>query len=76
MTSIDDPPPGSIMTRSGVATTPGGCMTTDPNPMQALLRRHLGVDAFALDGDATETLHDWSEKRRKIKLELDPVHQN
>lgn len=49
---------------------------TEPNPLQAVLRRNLGVDAFSLDGDSTETLNDWSERRRKVKLELDPVHEN
>lgn len=51
-------------------------MTAEPNPLQAVLRRNLGVDAFSLDGDATDVQNDWSEKRRKVKLELDPVHQN
>lgn len=46
-------------------------MTTDPNPMQALLRRHLGVDAFALDGDETEIVDRWTDERRKVRLPID-----
>ena len=48
----------------------------DPNPLQSVLPRNLGVDAFALDGDATETMNDWSEKRRKTTLELDHVRKD
>ena len=48
---------------------------TEPNPLQVVLRRNLGVDAFPLDGDATETLNDWSEKRRTLKLTVDPVQK-
>lgn len=39
---------------------------SDPNPMQALLRRHLGVDAFALDGDDTQVLDSWADRPRKL----------
>ena len=46
---------------------------TDPNPMQALLRRHLGVDAFALDGDETDIQDRWTDRPRKTKLAIDPV---
>lgn len=49
---------------------------TDPNPMQALLRRHLGVDAFALDGDATEVQDNWLDKPRKTKLAIDGVRKD
>jgi hypothetical protein len=35
------------------------------NPMQNLLRRHLGVDAFALDGDDTEMGESWYDKPRR-----------
>ena len=51
---------------------------TDPNPMQALLRRHLGVDAFALDGDETEVQDNWLERPRnvgKAKLAIDGVRE-
>ena len=44
---------------------------TDPNPMQALLRRHLGVDAFALDGDETDVQDRWTDRPRKTKLAID-----
>lgn len=47
---------------------------SEPNPLQTVLRRNLGVDAFSLDGDDTETQNDWSERRKKLKLELDPQH--
>jgi len=46
---------------------------TDPNPMQALLRRHLGVDSFALDGDETEVQDSWLDKPRKTKIAIDGV---
>jgi hypothetical protein len=49
---------------------------SEPNPLHVVLRRSLGVDAFSLDGDDSETQNDWSEKRAKVKLELDPVHEN
>ena len=32
--------------------------------MQELLRRELGIDAFALDGDATELGEEWIDRRR------------
>lgn len=68
--SFAEPLRGRIITRGGVGSTPGGCMT-DPNPMQSLLRRHLGMDAFALDGDETEVQDRWSDKPRKTKLAID-----
>lgn len=46
---------------------------TDPNPMQALLRRHLGVDSFALDGDATDVQDRWTDQPRKTKIPIDNV---
>ncbi|MHB1262224.1 MAG: hypothetical protein ACYC2H_10980 [Thermoplasmatota archaeon] len=49
---------------------------SEPNPLQVVLRRNLGLDAFSLDGDATEVLDSWADRPRKVKLELDPVHQN
>lgn len=45
-----------------------GMHMTTPNPMQSLLRRHLGVDAFALDGDDTAVLDSWADKPRKIDV--------
>ena len=59
------------MTTPSVASTPGGCMT-DPNPMQSLLRRHLGVDSFALDGDDTDVQDRWTDQPRKVRLQIDP----
>ena len=49
---------------------------TEPNPLQVVLRRNLGLDAFSLDGDSTEVLDSWADRPRRVKLELDPVHQN
>lgn len=37
------------------------------NPMQSLLRRHLGMDAFALDGDDTELADSWQDRPRRAK---------
>jgi hypothetical protein len=37
------------------------------NPMQSLLRRHLGMDAFALDGDDTELAESWQDRPRRPK---------
>lgn len=41
---------------------------TDPNPMQALLRRQLGMDAFALDGDESPMPDSWADRPRKVDL--------
>lgn len=38
--------------------------------MQSLLRRHLGMDAFALDGDDTELAESWQDKPRRPKETL------
>lgn len=46
---------------------------TDPNPMQSLLRRHLGVDAFALDGDETDIQDRWTDKPRKVRIPIDGI---
>jgi hypothetical protein len=45
---------------------------TDHNPMQSLLRRHLGVDSFALDGDDTDVQDRWTDRPRKVRLQIDP----
>jgi hypothetical protein len=37
------------------------------NPMQSLLRRHLGMDAFALDGDDTDLAESWQDRPRRQK---------
>jgi len=47
---------------------------SEPNPLQVVLRRNLGVDAFSLDGDATEVQDSWADKPRRVKLELDARH--
>lgn len=69
--SFAEPLRARIITTLGVDSTPGGCMT-DPNPMQSLLRRHLGVDAFALDGDETDIQDRWTDKPRKVRIPIDP----
>ena len=46
---------------------------TEPNPLQVVLRRNLGVDAFSLDGDDTNGQNDWSERRRRTTLAIDTV---
>lgn len=38
---------------------------TDHNPMQKLLRRQLGMDVFALDGDDTELWESWQDRPRR-----------
>lgn len=40
------------------------------NPMQNLLRRHLGVDSFALDGDDTELGESWFDRKRSREQPL------
>jgi hypothetical protein len=37
----------------------------DPNPMQVLLRRQMGLDVFALDGDDTDVQETWQDKPRR-----------
>jgi len=46
---------------------------SEPNPLQVVLRRNLGVDAFSLDGDATDVQDHWADKPRRAKLELNPL---
>lgn len=48
---------------------------TDPNPMQSLLRRHLGVDAFALDGDDTDVQDRWTDRTRKVRIPIDGLRE-
>lgn len=71
---IAEPINDRLKATPGVASTPGGCMS-EPNPLQAVLRRNLGVDAFSLDGDDTEIQDSWADRPRRVKLELDPMHQ-
>jgi hypothetical protein len=49
---------------------------SEPNPLQVVLRRNLGVDAFSLDGDATDVQDSWADRPRRVRLELNPEHQN
>jgi hypothetical protein len=37
----------------------------NPNPMQTVIRRQLGIDSFALDGDDTEVWESWQDKPRR-----------
>jgi hypothetical protein len=41
-------------------------MVQTPNPIQAVLRNQMGVDAFALDGDETEVAEAWQDRRRTV----------
>ncbi len=34
------------------------------NPIQTLLRRQMGIDAFGLDGDDTVLWDDWTDQPR------------
>ena len=36
----------------------------DSNPMQVILRRQMGLDVFALDGDDTDVQDTWQDKPR------------
>ena len=42
----------------------------DHNPMQVLLRRHMGLDAFALDGDDTDVQDTWQDRPRRREATL------
>jgi hypothetical protein len=37
----------------------------EPNPMQALLRKQMGLDVFALDGDETDVQETWQDRPRR-----------
>lgn len=37
---------------------------TDPNPMQNLLRRQMGIDSFALDGNEEVLWETWEDRPR------------
>lgn len=34
------------------------------HPLHEILHQQVGVDSFAIDGDATEIVEDWSDKPR------------
>jgi hypothetical protein len=36
-----------------------------PNPMQVILRRQMGLDVFALDGDDTDVQDTWQDDPRR-----------
>ncbi|MFO1532296.1 MAG: hypothetical protein ABR562_01135 [Thermoplasmatota archaeon] len=38
---------------------------TDPNPIHKLLRRQMGIDSFALDGDQEVLWETWEDQPRK-----------
>jgi hypothetical protein len=45
---------------------------SDPNPIQIVLRRQMGVDAFALDGDSTDVPDSWQDQpRRKPRAKVE-----
>jgi hypothetical protein len=37
---------------------------TAPNPVQTILRRQMGIDAFALDGEDEELWETWADHPR------------
>lgn len=42
-------------------------MTQDrPNPMRELLQQQMGLDAFALDGEAAAVDDSWLDERRAV----------
>jgi len=43
------------------------------NPMQAVIRRQMGIDAFALDGDDSELFETWSDRPRAPRQKLPPM---
>jgi hypothetical protein len=40
---------------------------SEPNPLQVVLRRNLGLDAFSLDGDDTDVQDSWTDRPRRPK---------
>lgn len=45
-------------------------MHMDHNPMQTLLRRQMGIDAFGLDGDDTPLWDSWADTARPREGEV------
>ncbi len=66
-TCFDESPQDRLIWRTCVAKIPVVDMS-EPNPMQAIIRRQLGVDAFALDGDETSVVDSWDERPRKREI--------
>jgi len=46
----------------------------DANPMQRLLRRQMGIDSFALDGEAEVLWETW-EDRPRVRRAPPPGHR-
>lgn len=42
-----------------------GPSTSDTNPMQTILRRQMGIDSFALDGQDEVLWETWEDQPRK-----------
>ncbi len=38
----------------------------DHNPMQTVIRRQMGIDAFGLDGDDTPLWDSWADRPRAV----------
>lgn len=45
---------------------------TTQNPMQTVIRRQMGIDAFSLDGDDSELWEEWADKPRQ-RRKLPPL---
>jgi len=50
---------------------PGPGSIAPTNPMQQVIRRQLGVDAFALDGDESDVPDSWQDRPRRTRLRPD-----
>lgn len=42
-----------------------GPSTSDTNPMQTILRRQMGIDSFALDGQDEVLWETWEDQPRR-----------
>jgi hypothetical protein len=50
-----------------------GPSTSDTNPMQTILRRQMGIDSFALDGQDEVLWETWEDQPRKKRAP--PAHR-
>lgn len=41
--------------------------------MQTVIRRQMGIDAFALDGDDSELWETWADRPRTSRKRLPPM---